>query len=113
MGALVGAWRRFETSMSGPVFCIEPGVTVRWTVSEVLRGTTTFAALADSSQEPGALDLVLFCTGRSTLPTSSPDETYVGEDGMRRPALGRIVRCHTPNRFGTVNMEDNVNIKRS
>jgi len=23
------------------------------------------------------------------------------------------VRCHAPNRFGTVNMEDNVNIKRS
>ena len=22
-------------------------------------------------------------------------------------------RCHAPNRFGTVNMEDNVNIKRS
>jgi len=22
-------------------------------------------------------------------------------------------RCHTPNKFGTVNMEDNVNIKRS
>jgi len=24
-----------------------------------------------------------------------------------------LVRCHAPNRFGTVNMEDNVNIKRS
>ena len=23
------------------------------------------------------------------------------------------VRCHTPNRFGTVNMEDNINIKQS
>jgi len=22
-------------------------------------------------------------------------------------------RCHAPNRFGTVNMEDNINIKRS
>jgi len=26
---------------------------------------------------------------------------------------GILRRCHTPNRFGTVNMEDNVNIKRS
>ena len=24
-----------------------------------------------------------------------------------------VTRCHAPNRFGTVNMEDNVNIKRS
>jgi len=24
-----------------------------------------------------------------------------------------LTRCHAPNRFGTVNMEDNVNIKRS
>ena len=26
---------------------------------------------------------------------------------------GTLNRCHAPNRFGTVNMEDNVNIKRS
>jgi len=25
----------------------------------------------------------------------------------------RLTHCHTPNRFGTVNMEDNINIKRS
>jgi len=24
-----------------------------------------------------------------------------------------VAQCHAPNRFGTVNMEDNVNIKRS
>ena len=29
------------------------------------------------------------------------------------PGLIRLLRCHAPNRFGTVNMEDNVNIKRS
>jgi len=27
--------------------------------------------------------------------------------------IENLRRCHTPNRFGTVNMEDNVNIKRS
>jgi len=26
-------------------------------------------------------------------------------------AMWTALRCHTPNRFGTVNMEDNVNIK--
>jgi len=31
------------------------------------------------------------------------------------PGEARVqsTRCHAPNRFGTVNMEDNVNIKRS
>jgi len=24
-----------------------------------------------------------------------------------------VTRCHAPNRFGTVNMEDNINIKQS
>jgi len=28
-------------------------------------------------------------------------------------AAKEYTRCHAPNRFGTVNMEDNVNIKRS
>jgi len=41
------------------------------------------------------------CWGIPTVSDAKPDWQLLCCDG----------RCHTPNRFGTVNMEDNINIK--
>jgi len=61
------------------------------------------------------LTLQLGCMGsRSKITHGAHAQLSIGAFSARVYFdVANIDRCHAPNRFGTVNMEDNVNIKRS
>jgi len=79
--------------------------------------SATLSTSAASSPAPPVLSVCTVCLGRERLTTSECTAAVTWDKQFEtlctRLNCGLVTRCHAPNRFGTVNMEDNVNIKQS
>jgi len=68
----------------------------------------------NATSHPGEIVLQAGGKGRTKAEKAAEDKLLRDAQAEKEQAKKKgIARCHAPNRFGTVNMEDNVNIKRS